>query len=130
MFNRRQRNRVEPGRWIRERDRDPEYISHIHDLRMQKDTLLDELNSLEADNTDLCRARNHLCGQITELQKQLDRADNDRLTAARKTGQLKAQLASKNRAYHELCLDYDELEEENRNLRRSLQQFDLQHGGY
>ncbi|KAI4221068.1 MAG: hypothetical protein LQ349_007937, partial [Xanthoria aureola] len=114
MCNRRQRIRLEPGRWIRDRDRDPEYISHIHDLRMQNNTLLDELDSLDADNTELRRARNHLCGQIMELQKQLDRVDSDRLTAARKIGQVNAQLASKSRAYHELRMDYDELEEENR----------------
>lgn len=130
MCNHRQRIRLEPGRWIRERDQDPEYIRHIHDLRMQNNTLLDELDSLDADNADLLRARNHLCGQIMELQKQLDHVDSDRLTPARKTGQLKAQLASKNRAYQELCMDYDELEEENRNLRRSLEEFSLQHGGY
>lgn len=130
MCNRRQRIRLEPGRWIRDRDRDPEYISHIHDLRMQNNTLLDELDSLDADNTELRRARNHLCGQIMELQKQLDRVDSDRLTAARKIGQVNAQLASKSRAYHELRMDYDELEEENRSLHRSLQQLNLEHGRY
>ncbi|KAL8752950.1 MAG: hypothetical protein Q9199_005389 [Rusavskia elegans] len=122
MFSPFQHVRFDRGRMIRVPDEEQEHTSQIHNLRMEKKALRNQLDSLVSDNTNLRRAHDRLSRQIAELQKQLESSDRDRITVTRKNRELSARITSKNQAYQDLCIDYNMLDDESRSLRRSRQQ--------
>lgn len=122
MFSPFQPVRFDRGRMIRVPDEEQEHTSKVHNLRMEKKALRNQLDSLVSDNTNLRRAHDRLSRQIAELKKQLEISDRDRINVARKNRELSAQITGKNQAYHDLCIDYNMLDDEIRSLCRSRQQ--------
>ncbi|KAI4270751.1 MAG: hypothetical protein L6R38_007026 [Xanthoria sp. 2 TBL-2021] len=122
MFSPFQHVRFDRGRMIRVPDEEQEHTSQVHNLRMEKKALRNQLDSLVSDNTNLRRAHDRLSRQIAELKQQLESSDRGRITANKKNRELSAQITSKNQAYRDLCIDYNMLDDELHSLRRSHQQ--------
>ena len=114
--------KVDRGRMIHVPHKEQQRNLHVDKPHADNAILRNHINVLETEKQHLHQAYHRQSRELADLKKRLEKSERDRATVTRKYRDLGAKFNSKEQAYNHLYVQYDMLREENRSLRRCLQQ--------